>query len=278
MRVEGYEDVIRYYAETTEEYLRYSGDTLNWHIGLWTPGTRNLRTAMTEANRVLVDGCGIGPGTRVLDAGCGVGGLAFYLAQTYGAQVCGVNICEPHVELAQRFARERGLSHLVEFRAMNYMELSFPEGSFDVVVNQDSVGYASDLVAYFAGVRRVLRPGGHYRCLDCFAAGRPFDQEERDLATAIQRGWKAGALRSWQQACAALVEAGFGEVARLDVSELAHPTARGILAMGKEVSARPQDGGLSAHWSDHTSAALAFSTGLLRGAFSYVRVDGARPG
>lgn len=262
------EEIIRYYADSTDAYLRWSGDSLAWNYGLWTPGTRNLRAAMLEANRVLVDGLELGPHTRVLDAGCGVGGLAFYLAKTYGAQVVGINICEPHVELAQRYARERELEHLVEFQVGNYLDLQFPDGSFDLVVNQASVGYAPDWVSYFAGVRRVLAPGGHYRCSDSFGSGRPLAESEQSLVDEIRRGWKVGSLRSWQEACEALVEAGFSHVARVDVTELALPTARGILSMGEAGGEAPTA------WSDHTRAAIAFSTGLLTGAFSYVRVDG----
>jgi ubiquinone/menaquinone biosynthesis C-methylase UbiE len=278
MSTDEYDEVIRYYEETTDEYLRYAGDTLSWHLGLWGPGIRNLRDAMLEANRILADGCGIGQGTRVLDAGCGVGGLAFYLAENLGARVCGINICEPHIELARKVARERGIDHLVEFHPMNYMELAFADGSFDVVLNQDSIGYASDMQAYFEGVRRVLRPGGRYRCLDGFRSGDPLGPEELALCQSIQRGWKVAALRTWQEVCAALGAAGLAQIAYQDVSQMAHPTARRILMMGREVMARPEEGpAMTAAWSDHTAAAMSFSTGLLRGVFHYMRLEGTKP-
>jgi len=41
--------------------------------------------------------------------GCAVGRLARYLAERFAAQVVGVTLCESHVELAARFAGERGV-------------------------------------------------------------------------------------------------------------------------------------------------------------------------
>ena len=55
---------------------------------------------------------------RVLDIGCGVGGPAFVLVGTYGANVVGTDLDPQLIEFAQKRARELGLDAKTDFRVV----------------------------------------------------------------------------------------------------------------------------------------------------------------
>ncbi len=101
----------------------------------------------------------IRPGMRVLDIGCGWGGMALTLARDYGAHVVGVTLSEEQHAVATRRAEEAGLADRVEFRLMDYREVS---ESFDRIV---SVGMFEHVGVphyreYFRQVRDRLKPDG----------------------------------------------------------------------------------------------------------------------
>src|SRR5688572_11966690 len=111
------ERVLRYYRETTEKsYLAgWSRGSLGLHFGLADETTTSHAQSVLQTNAYLADRAGIDRGTRVLDAGCGVGGSALWLAAERGAVVTGVTLIPEQVEIANRYAAERGLSGVVDF-------------------------------------------------------------------------------------------------------------------------------------------------------------------
>ena len=102
--------VAGYYDRMTEFYLHYGGRSLGWHFGLWADPPGSFEDALICSNSILTEGCNLRPGQMVLDAGCGVGGLAFYLALTFGVNVIGITICQRYVDMATQFAKENGLT------------------------------------------------------------------------------------------------------------------------------------------------------------------------
>ena len=69
---------------------------------------------------------------HVLDIGSGWGGLALYLADVSGARVTGITLSQEQHALAQVRASEKGLADKVEFRLLDYRDLS---GKFDRIVS-----------------------------------------------------------------------------------------------------------------------------------------------
>ena len=188
--------VAEHYAALTDRMVNFGGDLLACHFGLWGPDTTNDREALLRANHTLVQGCDLGPGRRVLDAGCGVGGTAITLAEAYGVRVTGLTICEPHVAVATEHAEQRGVGHLVDFRYGDFMDLPFPEASFDAVLNHESFCYAPDKLAYLRGVRRVLKPGGRWQALEGLRTGTPMSEAQEEVHAVAGA---AGACRPWSR-------------------------------------------------------------------------------
>lgn len=104
----------------------------------------------------------VGPGSRVLDIGCGRGKIANLVARETGAHVTGINIDKDQLQQATQYAKDTGLSHLLDFREANYNKrLPFDDGHFDAVYYVQVIGgYGTDLKALFKEVARVLKPGG----------------------------------------------------------------------------------------------------------------------
>ncbi len=72
------------------------------------------------------------PGMSVLDIGSGYGGLAIYLAETYGVTVTGVTLSTEQLAVAEQRVAERGLEGKVQFLLQDYRDLT---GRFDRVIS-----------------------------------------------------------------------------------------------------------------------------------------------
>jgi 2-polyprenyl-3-methyl-5-hydroxy-6-metoxy-1,4-benzoquinol methylase len=88
---------------------------------------------------------------RILDIGCAHGWLCAHLA-SFGS-VTGVDMSEKGIEAA------RALVPSGTFAAGDFVSMSLPEDSFDVITCLESIAYM-DQPAFIAKARRLLRPGG----------------------------------------------------------------------------------------------------------------------
>lgn len=96
-----------------------------------------------------------GRGRRVLDYGCGEGETALMLAE-HGARVTGIDISERRIQKA----REAGEAlQNVSFHVMNAEQLSFDDGSFDLVCGT-SILHHLDLDRALGEIARTLDPAG----------------------------------------------------------------------------------------------------------------------
>ncbi|MCY4489233.1 MAG: methyltransferase domain-containing protein [Deltaproteobacteria bacterium] len=267
-----------YYAALTDPLVKFSGDLRMWHFGLWGPDTANEQEALLRSNRTLAHGCGLAPGRQVLDAGCGVGGTAIAMAESYGVRVTGLTNCEPHLAVATEHARRRGVGHLVEFRHGDFMDLPFPDDSFDAVLNHESFCYAPDKLAYLRGVHRVLKPGGRWQALEGLLSGTPLSEEQEAVHVSMQRGFHMPPLASWRDVLATLEQAGFEGMRERDLaSEVAPSTeeTRKRWLLFVFMSPRPRPEWTAYH--EFMGAAVDFDRGLRDGAFTYRLVSGAKP-
>lgn len=272
--------VADYYRRLTGAYLRWGGEVMGWHMGLWAAGDTTMQDAIRSTNEVLIEGLELLPGTRVLDAGCGVGGLAFYLAERFGVHVLGVTLCREHVLMAQRIARARGLESLVSFRTHDFMALPALGERFDLVLNLESICYAANIRAYLQGVYEVLAPRGVFRTVDGFLGPAPLAPAMARVHRDVQVGWRIPPLRRGTTLLTILEECGFESLLREDHSARAEPTGRYFLEA--EVAGRRELEALSGEARDaklvrlHLRGMAAFGEGLLAGAFTYEKIGGVK--
>jgi SAM-dependent methyltransferase len=121
------------------------------------------------ATAALADKLALAPDKRVLDLGCGLGGPSRHLASVYGCTVAGIDLNPSLIDLANMLTRRAGLSEAVTHRLGDATDLPFESESFDVVWTQHVAMNIRDRHTLYAGVHRVLRPGGFLAMYDVVA-------------------------------------------------------------------------------------------------------------
>ncbi|MGI8426909.1 MAG: class I SAM-dependent methyltransferase [Actinomycetota bacterium] len=109
--------------------------------------------------------CGVGPGTRVLDVGCGAGKF-MEMASNRGALVTGIDGSAGMIEIArQRIPRGN-----IQSGSMD--SLPYPANSFELVAGFNSFSHAEDQLDALLEARRVAMPGAPV-AITVWAPARP---------------------------------------------------------------------------------------------------------
>jgi len=98
------------------------------------------------------------PGKKVLDYGCGNGIHSFFLAEI-GAEVVGIDLSEPSLELAGEKAQRKGVTERVKFLKMDCEKMDFPDHSFDVIFDGGTFS-SLDIKRALPELARILKPAG----------------------------------------------------------------------------------------------------------------------
>ncbi len=112
------------------------------------------------ALEALADDAGISASHHVLDVCSGMGGPARYLAFKRGCRVTGIDLTASRVASATRLTALAHLTHLVDFRHGNALEMPLGDGLFDVVIAQEAWAHIPNKPQLVREVVRVLKPGG----------------------------------------------------------------------------------------------------------------------
>jgi SAM-dependent methyltransferase len=108
-------------------------------------------------------------GMSVLDVGSGLGGPSRCLAATHGCDVTGIDLSAPYVETSEMLAGRTGLASRLAYRQGNALDLPFASSTFDMAWTQHAAMNIADRPALYAGVHRVLKPGGRFALYDIVA-------------------------------------------------------------------------------------------------------------
>src|SRR6188768_1181695 len=103
---------------------------------------------------------GLKPGMTVAEIGSGWGGFAIHLARETDAHITAVNVSPEQIRTARANAEAAGVSDRVEFRELDYRQLT---GQFDRVVSvgmMEHVGIGH-FDEYFLKIRELLTPDGY---------------------------------------------------------------------------------------------------------------------
>lgn len=106
--------------------------------------------------------------SQILDVATGTAGVAIALAQATDADIVGVDLSEPMLDMGRRRVSEAGLDRRIRLQHARAEQLPFPAGSFDAVTFTYLLRYVADPTATLAELARVLRPGGGMAGLDFF--------------------------------------------------------------------------------------------------------------
>jgi len=116
-------------------------------------------------------------GKRILDIGCGIGGPAFEMARTHGANVVGIDLEAPLIKRAAQGAADLKLGNSCSFQTVVAGALPFDDESFDIVISAGGFTQITDKAGILAEAYRVLKPGGHLSCYDWLRSDSGYSQD-----------------------------------------------------------------------------------------------------
>jgi tocopherol O-methyltransferase len=160
MGIANQREVMSYYDDVALTALMWDPTSRFFHFGYREDDSAGHRETLVNANHRLAEGLRLEPGMSVLDAGCGWGGSSVWLAKTFGVNVHGVTLSSRQVELARRYAKDKGVAHLVQYSVRDYTDTGLQEGSFDVIWFQEADTHVKEPLDFYSEFFRLLRPGG----------------------------------------------------------------------------------------------------------------------
>lgn len=136
---------------------------------------------------------------RVLDVGCGTGEHAL-MAASFGLEATGIDTSPTAIEIAERKARERGLT--ARFLLWDALELGALDDTFDTTLDSGlfHVFDDDDRARYVESLRSAIPSAG--RCfMLCFSDRQPGDWgprrvTEREIRESFAEGWEIDAIEA----------------------------------------------------------------------------------
>lgn len=110
---------------------------------------------------------------RILDVATGTAGVAVALARATQADIVGVDLSEPMLEVGRKRAYAAGLDQRIRLQQARAEALPFADASFDAVTFTYLLRYVADPAATLRELARVLRPAGVMASLDFFVPPSP---------------------------------------------------------------------------------------------------------
>ncbi|XP_042403337.1 24-methylenesterol C-methyltransferase 2-like [Zingiber officinale] len=191
----------------------------SFHFSPSLPGLSH-REATRKHEERAADLIAARPGQRIVDVGCGVGGPMRAIASHSGAHVVGITINEYQVGRASAHNRKAGLDGLCEVVCGNFLEMPFPDASFDGAYSIEATCHAPCLEDVYREIFRVLKPGALYVSYEWVTTGlyRPDDPRHVETIRGIERGDALPGLRAQNEVAAIARQAGFEVVEERDLA------------------------------------------------------------
>ena len=105
-------------------------------------------------------------GQKLLDVGGGTGDIAFKYLDGGGDDVTVFDINHEMLEVGRDRAIDRGLLNGIQWMQGNAEELPFEDATFDAYTIAFCIRNVTHIDRALAEARRVLKPGGHFLCLE----------------------------------------------------------------------------------------------------------------
>ena len=208
--------VNTFYNLVTDIYEWGWGQSFHFSPSLKGKGVAEAEVA--HETRVA-DVLGLRPGLKALDVGCGVGGPIRTIAAHSGAHVTGVTINEYQVQRCRRYCEKTGIDN-VDIQQGNFLDLQFPENSFDHAYAIEATCHSPTLEEVYSQVYKVLKPGGRFVSYEWVSTDMydPKVPEHVKCIDAINYANALPEMRTWKQTTEAARKVGFKVVDERDLA------------------------------------------------------------
>ncbi|MCU0767142.1 MAG: cyclopropane-fatty-acyl-phospholipid synthase family protein [Gammaproteobacteria bacterium] len=199
-------NVAAHYDLGNDFYRLWLDPGMTYSAALFAEPGEPLEQAQGRKYDAVLDRLGARPGEHVLEIGCGWGGLAERAARR-GLRVTGVTLSHAQLEYARARLEAAGLADRVELRLQDYRDIA---ETFDHVVSIEMFEAVGEAYwpAYFAALRRCLRPGGRASLQVITIAEDAFDAYRRDADFIQKHVFPGGMLPAVSAFDAAAADAG----------------------------------------------------------------------
>jgi ubiquinone/menaquinone biosynthesis C-methylase UbiE len=162
------------------------------------------------------------PGEVCVDLGCGRGNDVIRMAQTVGEKglAYGIDISDGMLEKARNNAERLEVTN-VQFVKSELEEIKLPSGIADLVISNCTINHASDKLAVYKEIFRILKKGGRFFISDIYSL-KEVPEEYRNDPAAVAECW-AGAIEK-DFYLNILEQAGFKNITIMEESQ---PYAKG---------------------------------------------------
>ena len=152
-------NIVAHYDLGNAFYGLWLDPTMTYSSALFGgDSTQSLAAAQEAKYARILDELALPRGAHILEIGCGWGGFAEAAARA-GYRVTGLSLSSAQTAFARERIARAGFADQVEFRIQDYRDV---RGTFDGVASIEMFEAVGERwwPAYFAAVRRALRPGG----------------------------------------------------------------------------------------------------------------------
>jgi len=208
-RVAEYATLTRHYYNLATDLYEYGWGQC-FHFCRFAYG-EPFYQAIARHEHYLAHSMGIKEGMKVLDVGCGVGGPAREIAKFTGAHITGLNNNDYQIDRATHYAQKEGLSKQLTFVKGDFMQMSFPDNSFDAVYAIEATVHAPTLEGIYSEIFRVLKPGGIFGVYEWLMTDQ-YDNDNlhhREIRLGIEQGDGISNMCKVSEALEAMKTAGF---------------------------------------------------------------------
>ncbi|KAJ5116745.1 Sterol 24-C-methyltransferase [Penicillium angulare] len=204
-----YATLTRHYYNLATDFYEYGWGS-SFHFCRFAYG-EPFRQAIARHEHYLAMQTGIKEGMKVLDVGCGVGGPAREIVKFTGAHVTGLNNNDYQIDRATHYAHKQGLSDKMAFVKGDFMQMKFPDNSFDAVYAIEATVHAPELVGVYSEIFRVLKPGGTFGVYEWLMTDEynNDDAEHRRIRLGIEQGDGISNMVRISEGVQAVKDAGF---------------------------------------------------------------------
>ncbi|PHH49621.1 Sterol 24-C-methyltransferase erg-4 [Ceratocystis fimbriata CBS 114723] len=222
-RTAEYATLTRHYYNLATDLYEY-GWGQSFHFCRFAYG-EPFRQAIARHEHYLAHSIGIKEGMKVLDVGCGVGGPAREIAKFTGCHVTGLNNNDYQIERATHYAQKEGLSKQLAIVKGDFMQMSFPDNSFDAVYAIEATCHAPTLEGVYSQIYRVLKPGGIFGVYEWLMTDE-YDNDNiahREIRLGIELGDGISNMCKISEGVAAMKAAGFELLHHEDLADRDDP-------------------------------------------------------